>query len=421
MITKNKTVQVVDCMPGAGKSTWAIEYMKANPDRKWMFVSPYIDQVGDDKTKGRIPEALPELCFKSPSDKSKKKSDDLEDLLRAGQNVSITHSLFNRITQTSLEQIHDQEYHLIIDEVVDCISKYDLEKIPVDDIHGMIKADILQYSEDNHKLTWNPEIPVLSVYKEIKELCDREELYFYKQHVLIQRSSTKVIKQAKSVTVMTYLFETSFMSYWLKMNGVDWEYIYPQMKNSNESLKENLRQNLVILDIPRKIQDMQVTTYKGIHTQFSASWYKNNKERLEQIRRSMETVMRKQFRDKSLLKEPKVFWTTFKAYRDDLAGHGYTLGNANCEADGTFIASNIRASNEYADRNCCLYTVNVFPHMDIVRYINLFGIEVDADGYALSQIIQFIYRGAIRKDNKMLLCIFSKRMKSILEEWLYSD
>ncbi|WP_236690569.1 tyrosine-type recombinase/integrase [Stutzerimonas stutzeri] len=44
--------------------------------------------------------------------------------------------------------------------------------------------------------------------------------------------------------------------------------------------------------------------------------------------------------------------------------------------------------------------------------------QIDTDRYALGHLIQFIFRGSIRKHEDMHLLITSLRMKSLLENWL---
>jgi len=66
----------------------------------------------------------------------------------------------------------------------------------------------------------------------------------------------------------------------------------------------------------------------------------------------------------------------------------------------------------------CMYAVNIFKNPVEVNYLKDNGIEVDEDTYALSEMIQFIWRGCIRQGKPMKVLILSQRMKRLLEEWL---
>ena len=52
------------------------------------------------------------------------------------------------------------------------------------------------------------------------------------------------------------------------------------------------------------------------------------------------------------------------------------------------------------------------------KFYQKHGIEVDEDIYALSIMVQWIWRSAIRDGNKVNLYIPSKRMRTILIKWI---
>ena len=47
-------IKVVDAICGSGKTTWIFDHIRQHPERKWVFVSPYLDEAGDGNEKGRI-------------------------------------------------------------------------------------------------------------------------------------------------------------------------------------------------------------------------------------------------------------------------------------------------------------------------------------------------------------------------------
>lgn len=46
------------------------------------------------------------------------------------------------------------------------------------------------------------------------------------------------------------------------------------------------------------------------------------------------------------------------------------------------------------------------------------GVDVNEEGYALSEMLQWIWRSAIRNNEPINIYIPSSRMRNILEEWL---
>ena len=83
-----------------------------------------------------------------------------------------------------------------------------------------------------------------------------------------------------------------------------------------------------------------------------------------------------------------------------------------------FCPCNARASNEYADCHNLAYMVNVFVNPFIIRWFSDHGINVDEEAYALSQLLQWIFRSAIRNDESINLYLPSSRMRRLLEDWL---
>jgi hypothetical protein len=104
-------------------------------------------------------------------------------------------------------------------------------------------------------------------------------------------------------------------------------------------------------------------------------------------------------------------YTTFKKYKGKLKGKGYTNG---------FIAVNERATNDYANKQTMIYFANRYLDPNTIDFFRSGSIEVDIDQWALAELIQWIWRGCIRKNEPMNLYIPSKRMRSLLKDWLNS-
>ena len=103
--------------------------------------------------------------------------------------------------------------------------------------------------------------------------------------------------------------------------------------------------------------------------------------------------------------------TTFKTYKSKISGKGYSKG---------FLSSNMRATNEYRDRIAVAYLVNKYFNPYIKNFFVANGVKVDEDAYAVSEMLQFIWRSAIREGNPIELYIPSKRMRILLIQWMNS-
>ena len=104
-------------------------------------------------------------------------------------------------------------------------------------------------------------------------------------------------------------------------------------------------------------------------------------------------------------------WGSYKGEMSKVKGKGYTKA---------FVTFNAKATNQYKDRDCLVYVANLFMNVNEKKFYNLHGIEVDEDMYALSIMVQWIWRSAIREGGEVNLYIPSRRMRELLVGWIDS-
>lgn len=409
-------IKVVDAICGSGKTTWIFEYIRQHPERKWVFVSPYLDEAGDGNEKGRIQKELPEFNFKAPSGTPSKTADFLR-LAKKGHNIAITHKLFTGFTVEVASVLAEQKYHLVIDETIDLVTFF--EGIGHEDVKFLILAGMVVCAP-NGQLHWNeekwPNYSGRDIH--IKQLCELGCLWLYGEDVLIQRIPPTCMKACESVTILTYLFEASLMHCWMQLNEMQWEYHYPDTLRKPDEIKQILRDKLHFVKHPKLITDLQ-RTHQGLYKSnvFNVGWYqKSTKDTLERVKKSIETTLKEQ------IPKGEVFWTTFKDYEKDLEGVGYTRAKkTNGVLRKPFVSKNMRASNEYRDCTNCIYAVNIYPHGSLDSHLRQFDVQIDKDLFALSEVIQFIFRGSIREHKDMYVYILSERMLKLVKDWLALD
>ena len=78
----------------------------------------------------------------------------------------------------------------------------------------------------------------------------------------------------------------------------------------------------------------------------------------------------------------------------------------------------MRATNDYINTYVVAYMINVFLNPIILQFFKARDVTINQDKYALSEMIQFIYRSAIRNDVDIYVYIPSKRMRNLLEEYI---
>lgn len=401
-------------MMGTGKTTGIFKSIRQesekDPSKRFLYIGLFIQEVGDGNTnkEGRVQKSLPELDFKMPKNIGEGKLEGLKTLIRKKCNISSTHALFSMFDLEVVQLLVDNNYTLIIDEAVDAISVY--KNIKKSDIELLSNTNIIK-AEDDGKIVWCGDQYITSEYDgkylDIKELCSLGSLYWHKNQVLVWEYPPKLLASLKEVIVITYMFEGSIMSSWLKINDIPYEYIDTETFGllSNQVVMEKVRENLLILE-PKGLAGIKGCT-------LSVNWFekKASSDNLKAVKKVMETCL-----NTHKLRVGEVFWTTFKDRRSKLEGVGYTRTPKN--GLDPFLPWNTKATNDYMDYKCCMYAVNVFKSPVELEYLEHKGILFDDDRYALSMMVQFIWRGCIRKGEPMKVLVLSKRMRELLKEWV---
>jgi len=424
-------------MPGSGKTTWVFSHIEQRSKEKWIFVSPYLKECGGHDTskdvthKGRIKEKLPTLDFKNPCPKHGKgsKKESFKKYITEGHNIATTHQLWTMLDAECADIIAEQGYNLVIDESLNLVEPFD--DFTSFDIELALKAGAMKPNEDN-RLIWDDSIfrnqRYFGTMSELRTLCNIGALYLYGDEVVIYQVPPKIIQSAQEIIVLTYGFAHSVMGAWCSVYDVPY-YIDRTVKlhKSNATILSELKDRLNLVPIPKPILDMAQEEKDQGRSILNKTWYdeRATKEDLETLKKSFRIVV-----DNSFDGGP-IFWTTFKDYKEALQGKRFTrkkrikLDDADFTRD-PFVAKNMRASNEYRDCTNCIYAVDVRMNPWLYGYLKSRGAEeLDEDIYALLEMVQFLFRGAVRNQdddekypNHMNVLIASPRMLKLLQKWL---
>ena len=87
---------IIDSIMGSGKTTWAIDHMNRNPQRRFIFATPFL------REDIRIKKGCPTLHFVEP-DGTFGKTSDLKKLVSQGKNVATTHALLSQWIPTNAD------------------------------------------------------------------------------------------------------------------------------------------------------------------------------------------------------------------------------------------------------------------------------------------------------------------------------
>lgn len=397
---------VIDSVMGSGKTSGAINYINTMPDdTRFIYVAPYLSEVV------RILNSCSSKDVRQPFYSEGRKLNGLYLLLERGKNVVTTHQLFSKLGNKGVELIKSFGYICFIDETLDCANSYDGDDgLNAYDTAGLLDSYV-EIDDDTGLIKWKDE-KYRGVFTPQKELADNDELAYYNNNVMIRIFPLKVLTCFKEVYVLTYLFKGSFMFCYFKYFGLNYTNLYITGDNpsnytfTDDPKKENInRKNYK--DLIHIFYNDKMNSVGDDYYSLSYSWYnrESNKTGIKKIKDNLTNY----FRNISKAKSSRCLWASFKQSKEKLAGKGYAKG---------YIAVNTRASNDYADRDVMAYVVNRFVNTNIMQFFKQRGIEPDEDMFALSEMIQCIWRSAIRNDNPITLYIPSRRMRELLENWI---
>lgn len=411
-------ITVIDSIMGSGKTTCMIDYINRSHSEavtlsrnceshempKFIYIAPLLTEVD------RITDSCPKLSFCDPEPRHGRKLWHLGQLIDEGANICTTHALFKLLTKEMFQRIKQQNYTLVIDETLECVTKFDDLSPP--DRKLLIRDKSLYVEEGTKRLRWNHESQrrYWGKFDSIKRLCDNGNLVLVRDTVLIWKFPCDFLTSFEDVFVLTYLFEGSPMSSYLKAEGVD--YTLRTLKDGCiVSFHDDEEQR------GRKAEARGlITVYEGALNAvgkrtgkshpFSKSWLEARAAKeLSGIKSTCEYFV------KSIAKTPSADngWTTFKAYKTALSGAGYARG---------FIPSNAKATNDFKHKQTLVYLCNRFPDTYVDGYFKGYGIQMDRDAFALSEMVQWIWRSQIREGKPITVFIPSERMRGLLIDWL---
>lgn len=401
-------IQVCDAIMGTGKSSAAITYMNEHRNEKFIYITPYLEEAE------RIKNGCKDMHFIEPSDKLKqyefKKGVHTAALIKQGKNITTTHQAFKMYTEDMLDDIKRYGYRLIIDENVDVLEKYDFHP---DDMQLAIDSGLITKEEDTYSLAkedYNGRL-----YHELRQ--------FLKVRQLIQMDDTsgthlfywvlppELITSFNDVIILTYLFEGQSLHHFLEMYQLPYQYIgihkdddgkysFCEYPGYTPEYVSHLKEMIHILD------NEKLNSIGDSYHALSMSWFEKDDGLVMKLRNNVNNCINNIWRD---MPASEKMWGTFNDCRSKISGKGYTK---------SFLRFNMKATNQYRNRHYMIYLVNLFMNVGEKTFYYKHGIEADNDMYALSIMVQWIWRSAIRDGDEIYLYIPSRRMRTLLENWI---
>lgn len=409
------SVEVLDAVMGSGKTQGIIKWMLDNPNQKYLYISPMLTEVED-----RIPNSCEAIEFTFPNTENhRNKSTHLLELLETGCNIAFTHTLFGGLSRQHINLIRKQEYIMIIDEEVSLIEPY-TGKYKKGDIITLEQEGLIKVNEDQMgRVEWCwDNMTEDTQYSELKRLCDIEMLYCSKRsrEMMVTQLPIAMVESSKRTIILSYLFKGSVMESFLKLKGVD---IVPftevELMKDSDTVRKEAKELITFCSLP--------STRAVSGWSMSSTWYSTNatKDQLKKIGGAVRAVYRKVGRENLLITMPK----ESAVKEENKKANPRLVIPREVNVDGVFLYCGSRATNIYADKSVVLHAFNRYVNTVVKAYLQDYGSELDAvpsdDLYALSEMIQWIWRSRIRNDQPIDVYILPTRMENLLKRWIDGD
>jgi len=409
---------------GSGKTTYIKKLINEecanNSNKKYLFVTPYLKQIhykeyneeGNVKYECGIIHECPKANFIQPKHLGNGKLENLHDLIINNENIATTHALFTHATDETYQLLKINEYTIIIDEVLQLM---DTINISLPDYNMLIEQDKISVNEFK-EISWIDK-EYKGKFEYLKKLCEKgiviesikKDNSKYPVQLLVYNFNPMMFKDYNNqMYILTYLFEGSYMYLYFKAHNIDYEK-YTIHNNNLVKYNEKLKINKNNFKDLINIYEGKLNNIGEDYHSLSKTWFETtkNKPLIKQLKKNIFNYLKNINKANS----NEIMWTTFKDAKSKLQGNGYTKAFVQCAEKG---------SNEYGNRKHIVYACNRFFNPDDKIYFKSKGVTVNEDIWALSEMIQFIWRSRIRNGKNIELYIPSSRMRNLLINWLNS-
>lgn len=391
-----KEIKVIDARMGRGKTSAAIDYMSRNSETKrFLYVTPFLQEVD------RICDACD---FNQPDSDRTTKLAELKHLMWQKKNIASTHALFYSLDNDALELIRNNNYCLIVDEAIDVI-----QKVPITAKDRSILLNTMTEQDADGFLHWK-DPNYTGKFEQYKAMADTGSLLIL-DSALLNILNPKLLTTFSEVIMMTYLFNGQYQKAYLDYYGFEYKVCGIDTTNGHQFSDEpDCPPPIDYSNIIRIVDDPKMNEVGRNWNALSKAWYdrrgRDNPE-IKILRNNLNTFFRRRTSGKS----SEQLWTCFKDHAPKLYGDRGRFA-------GSFLQIASKATNEYRGRKYLAYMANKFIDPNISKFFATKKITIDPDEFALSEMLQWIWRGCIRDDKPIELYIPSRRMRELLQKWI---
>ena len=431
--TTKKPVEILDVLMGSGKTHAGLRYIEnmalEDPNARWIFCTVFLDDI--DERTGENP-SVGHLWVSPTAMADSTKTDDLITLLSSNkQLIAISHSLLLQAYSDQIVRrlIESRGYSLFLDETLDLINPYDGVNLSEFQWHmdeGRLKVD----NSNNGKVVWTDSS--VNKYEELSvdRLVRSDRVYAGingKQISLVNVEDANLLTMFSRVIISTYSFEGTVMAAWMAIHKI----AYIPCKDITcfrLTKKSDIRKNITMINKYDKLFN---------RLSLSTAWYeKATAEQFALINRTIRNIgdstgCKGNPQLLAYTMPRSVLGTQNKKRAIQPPGYPHTkcLTDAQGkEIEGTkdkvksaHINCNARASNDYAHKRVMIHVYDRHPNIMVANFLFCHGIPLNREVFAVNELVQWIWRSAIRNGEPIQVAILSQRMREYFTRWINSD
>lgn len=401
---------------GTGKTSYAIQLMQSAPqNQNFIYVTPFLDEIH------RIKATVTNRDFQEPDVKhgtgTKLKS--LKRLIADGADIATTHALFAMADDELIELLNWSNYTLIVDEVMEVVSQLQMRP---GDIKMMLNSGAIEVEPDSNRVIWKEHPKFDTSFTHIRDYALAGNLYLVNESALIWNFPAKIFNQFQQVYIMTYMFDGQLQRYYYDLHGIQYEYYAVAKQASRYTLVPKSE----AAEDRQQFKDL-IHVYEGnlnevgdSKTALSKKWFVN-RHNVVNVKRLKDNLYN-YLRNVQKAKADNILWTTFKDAKKSIQGKGFSRDepkeNTGNSGQACYVAFNLRATNKYRHKNVLAFCLNRYMIPVEKHFFHLRNVAVDEDLLALSDLLQWLFRSAVRDGQHVHVYIPSRRMRELLYRWM---
>ena len=439
---KPVTFRIVDSAMGVGKTQSLMEHIRFSEschpagvmNERYIIFVPTLSER-DDRFRKR-------LGVKTPEDRPYSQS--IRDMILNGDNIITTHALWSFFNDDTIKAFKQSKYSYAayFDEVPGLFRDVVGAGLKPDENSSVVRfgaADVKLMQEQkmvvcrNGVIHYNPgceyekEISDYKVFNAVRSLSRCCTLYPYGEKdgqftSIVAFAKRELFECFRQCWFFSYMTHNSMLHKYCVLNHIGMEYYHVVedriLKNPDgryiETYPEGIGR-LVILDDPRFNVDFSL----------SKNWYERaGKEKTRWKLKQLENCFRYAYeymRSKGV-RSNTFMYTVFNAYKDLIQSDGRHFPTAK-----RFLPCNTKATNDYSNCIGVAYLCNRFYDVNCTNFLaqlakqqNKPELEFDNDNYALSELLQFIWRSNVRvkdSDKSVYVWVPDRRMRQLLQDF----